>query len=138
MKNFPPVTALIIFSVASLLGQDVKTVPSPTPTPADDFDVVRISTKLVQVDVTVTDGKGKIVRDLRPDEIEIYQNGTRLGSNDNWKDSDQANISATGLAPTRDSESAIVLTLSPGEYTTVLRGKGNTTGNAVIEAYDLD
>ena len=75
---------------------------------------------------------------LQDPAIEIYQNGNKIGSNDNWKETDQANISATGLAPTNDAESAIVLTLAPGEYTMVLRGKGNTTGNAVIEAFDLD
>ena len=54
-----------------------NTVPLPTPTPRDDPDVVRISTNLVQVDVTVTDRDGKVVRDLRPGEIEIYQNGKK-------------------------------------------------------------
>ena len=38
---------------------------------------------------------------LQDPTIEIYQNGNKLGSNDNWKDTDQANILATGLAPTR-------------------------------------
>jgi VWFA-related protein len=51
--------------------------PSATPPPADDTDVVKITTALIQVDVTVTDNKGKIVTDLRPDEIEILENGER-------------------------------------------------------------
>lgn len=75
---------------------------------------------------------------LQDPTIEIYQNGTRIGANDNWKDTDETAIAATGLAPRNTAESAIVLTLSPCEYTTVLRGKNNTTGNGVIEAYDLD
>jgi Domain of unknown function (DUF4331) len=75
---------------------------------------------------------------LQDPTIEIYQNGNKIGTNDNWKDTDEANITATGLAPTNTAESAIVLTLAPGEYTMVLRGKNNTTGNGVIEAYDLD
>src|SRR5204863_10172049 len=44
--------------------------PSPSPTPADD-DVVKISTNLIQLDVTVTDRKGKAITDLRPEAIEI-------------------------------------------------------------------
>ena len=45
---------------------------------------------------------------------------------------------ATGLAPTNNLESAIVVTLNPGPYTAILSGKNNTTGVALIEAYDLN
>ncbi|MBP7476569.1 MAG: VWA domain-containing protein [Pyrinomonadaceae bacterium] len=53
-------------------------VPTPTgrPTPPDT-DVVKISTNLIQLDVTVTDSKGKVVTDLRADEIEVYENGEK-------------------------------------------------------------
>lgn len=47
----------------------------PTPTPDDD--VVKISTNLIQIDVTVTDKKGKIITDLKPEEFEIYENGKK-------------------------------------------------------------
>lgn len=50
--------------------------PGPTP-PGDDTDVVKITTALVQVDVTVTDRKGNVITDLRPEEIEIYENGEK-------------------------------------------------------------
>lgn len=49
--------------------------PSPTP-PADD-DVVKISTTLIQLDVTVTDSKGKVVTGLKPEDFEIYENGEK-------------------------------------------------------------
>src|SRR5438067_6726103 len=52
-------------------------VPIAKPTPPTENEVVKISTNLVQVDVSVTDKSGKIVRDLRSDEIEIYQNGKK-------------------------------------------------------------
>ncbi len=77
MKKFFPAVAFLLLSTARFFAQDVQTAPSPTPTPTDEPDVVKISTNLVQVDVTVTDSKGRIVRDLRPDEIEIYQNGKK-------------------------------------------------------------
>jgi VWFA-related protein len=51
--------------------------PSPTPSPKASDEVVRISTNLVQVDVTVTDKSGKIVRGLKPEDFEIYENGQR-------------------------------------------------------------
>src|SRR5205085_8939999 len=58
--------------------------------------------------------------------------------NDNWRDTQGAVIAATGLAPTDDLESAIDVTLPPGSYTAIVRGKNNTTGLALVEAYDLD
>ncbi|HKP69910.1 MAG TPA: VWA domain-containing protein [Pyrinomonadaceae bacterium] len=50
---------------------------SPTPLPADTGAVVKISTNLIQIDVTVKDRKGKVVTDLRPEEIEIFENGKK-------------------------------------------------------------
>jgi hypothetical protein len=58
--------------------------------------------------------------------------------NDNWRDTQEAAIQATGLAPTDDLESAIDATLVPGAYTAVVRGKNNTFGVALVEIYDLD
>jgi len=40
-----------------------------------DDDAVRITTNLVQVDAVVTDNKGKPVTDLRPEEVEIREDG---------------------------------------------------------------
>ena len=71
-RAFFPI-AVFLFSVAAVAAQDAI----PTPTPVDEGDVVKISTTLIQIDVTVTDRKGNIVRDLSPDEIEIYENGKK-------------------------------------------------------------
>lgn len=38
-------------------------------------DVVRISVNLVQIDVTVTDDKGRQVTDLRPEDFEVFEEG---------------------------------------------------------------
>ncbi len=70
--------------------------------------------------------------------LEIYQGSTLIATNDNWKDSQEAEITATGLAPTNDAESAIVADLAPGAYTMIIRGKNGTTGVALVEGYDLD
>jgi hypothetical protein len=64
--------------------------------------------------------------------------GSILATNDNWRDTQEAEIEATGIPPTNDAESAIVSTLAPGGYTAIVRGVGNTTGIALVEAYGLD
>src|SRR5438045_8130999 len=49
----------------------------------------------------------------------------------------RAAIEATGLAPTNDLESAILVTLAPGPYTAIVKGKNNGVGVGLVEAYDL-
>jgi len=63
---------------------------------------------------------------------------TLIAANDNWKSMQQAQIQATGLAPSNDFEAAILATLSPGAYTAFLQGKGATTGIGLAEIYDVD
>ena len=71
--------------------------------------------------------------------LELYDgSGALMTVNDNWRSSQQAEVDASTLAPTDDREPAIVATLSPGNYTAVARGIGNTTGIALVEMYDLD
>jgi VWFA-related protein len=63
--------AFILFS-SSVFGQ------TPTPTPSvEDNDPLKISTALIQADVTVTDQNGRLVTDLRPEELEVYENGKK-------------------------------------------------------------
>jgi hypothetical protein len=80
--------------------------------------------------------------------LELHD-GTRalIASNDNWQTTiiggiittDQvAAIQNSGLAPTQPSESAIIATLQPGNYTAIVRGRNTTTGVALVEVYDLD
>jgi len=70
--------------------------------------------------------------------LELYDaSGEIIGSNDNWKDSQRAELEASGLAPSDDRESAIVRVLTPGAYTAIVRGKDNSTGIALVEAYDV-
>jgi hypothetical protein len=70
--------------------------------------------------------------------LELHDgNGTTIASDDNWKDSQQSEIEATTIPPSKDLESAIVRTLVPGNYTAVLRGVNNSTGIGLIEVYNL-
>ena len=72
--------------------------------------------------------------------------GALIASNNNWQTTviggvitdDQVNaIRNSGHAPTQPSESAIIATLQPGNYTAIVRGVSNTTGVALVEVYDL-
>jgi hypothetical protein len=58
-------------------------------------------------------------------------------TNDNWRDSQEAEIIATGIPPANDLESAIVAVLEPGAYTAIVQGSNGGTGVAIVEVYDL-
>src|SRR5436190_1421826 len=57
----------------------------------------------------------------------------------NWRDAPNAQqIINTTIPPQNDLEPAILMNLTPGAYTTIVRGANGGTGIAVVEAYDLD
>jgi hypothetical protein len=79
-------------------------------------------------------------------QLELHDANSIIARNDDWQTtqiggiitSDQvAEIQNSGLAPTNPAESAIIATLQPGSYTAIVRGVNNTTGNALVEVYDL-
>lgn len=71
--------------------------------------------------------------------LELHNaDGSILATNDNWRDTQEAEIQATGIPPTKDAESAIRTTLAPGNYTAIVRGVGGTTGVALVEIYGLN
>jgi hypothetical protein len=72
--------------------------------------------------------------------MEVHDgNGGLLRDNDDWRDApNMSEIEATGLAPTDDKESAVLLLLPPGNYTSVIRGVGDTTGIGLAETYKLN
>ena len=47
-------------------------------------------------------------------------------------------IMNSGYAPGDGRESAIIADLPAGNYTAIVRGVNNTTGIALVEAYDLN
>lgn len=78
MKKFLPALIFALFSLISIAAQTPTPTPTVSPKPVDkDDDVVKISTTLIQLDVTVTDSKGKIVNDLKPEDFEVYENGEK-------------------------------------------------------------
>ena len=71
--------------------------------------------------------------------LELHNSsGQMLASNDNWRDaSNVEQIINTTIPPGNDLESAILMNLAPGAYTTIIRGANGGTGIALVEAYDL-
>src|SRR5438105_5023425 len=50
--------------------------PKPTPTPAPiEYDIVRVTSNLVVVPVSVTDAQGQPMRNLKPDDFRIEEDG---------------------------------------------------------------
>ena len=60
-----------------------------------------------------------------------------IATNDNWKDTQQASLDATGLPPTNDAESAIIITRPVGSTTAIVQGKNGGMGIALLEVYHL-
>ena len=84
-------------------------------------------------------GNFGVANALQDPTLELFDgNGTLLTTNDDWMDTQQAEIEATGLAPTDDRESAILATLPPGGYTAIVRGVLDTTGVGLVEVYHLE
>ena len=76
---------------------------------------------------------------LKDPSLELYDGfGVLIVSNDDWKDTQKTDIAATGIPPSNDRESAILMTLPPGSYTAIVRGKNDTTGVALVEVYGLN
>jgi len=70
--------------------------------------------------------------------LELHEPDGSVLTNDNWQATQAAEIQATGIAPGNNLESAIVVTLTPGAYTAILRGVNNGMGIGLLDVYDLD
>jgi hypothetical protein len=79
--------------------------------------------------------------------LELHDStGALIASNDNWGTTiiggiittDQvAAIRASGYAPTNEMESAMIVSLPPGNYTAIVRGINSTMGVGLVDLYDL-
>jgi hypothetical protein len=144
------------------IGPMASPSPSPTPTPTSTAQLQNISSRLrIQTGNNVgiagfvvggTEPKKLLIRGLGPTlaqfnvtgvmqdpTLELHDgSGSLITTNDNWKDTQQAEITATQLAPPADAEAAILATLRPGAYTAIQMGVGGGTGVGLIEVYDVD
>ena len=78
--------------------------------------------------------------------IEVYKNADVIAANDNWGSNSNAEditatatrIGAGSIGSGDATSSALLLTLSPGVYSFIARGKLGTSGIALLEVYDAD
>jgi hypothetical protein len=99
--------------------------------------------------ITGTEPKAVIIRGIGPSltmpgaladpTMEVHgPSGEYLGANDNWNDAlSRQEIIDSGLAPVNELEPALWGVINPGPYTVIIRGKNDTTGIGLFEAYDL-
>jgi uncharacterized delta-60 repeat protein len=153
--------ALVIVATAKsgvTTSSDVIAVTADTPS-----RIVNVSTRMFTdigdnaliggVIVAGADSKKIVVRALGPSvgaagiagamqnpTLELRNgNGVLFAQNDNWRnDSAATAIKSLGLQPSDDRESALLATVSPGNYTAVVRGANEESGVALVEVYDLD
>ncbi len=101
--------------------------------------------------ITGTEAKDVLIRGIGPSlsspglsgvladpTLELHLPDGSVVSNDNWKDTQEQEITDTIIPPTNNLESAILATLQPGAYTVILAGKDGGTGIGLVEVYDLD
>ena len=65
---------LLLFSVGTFM---VSAFASPAQKADSNVTVVRITVNMVQLDVAVTDGKGRYITGLGPENFEVYEDGIR-------------------------------------------------------------
>lgn len=96
-------------------------------------------------------GQGVVVRAIGPDltalgipgalpepTLELRDaSGTLVAFNDDWRDTQEQEIQESALAPNDNRDSTILTALVPGHYTTIIRGRDNAAGLALVEVYAL-
>ena len=79
-----------------------------------------------------------ITNALADPSLEIHNaSGVTIATNDDWRDSQRAELQATGLAPSNDLESASVQTLPSGNYTAIVSGFHGSVGVGLVEVYNV-
>ena len=134
--------------------------PMPTPVPPPAAQAINLSTRMFVQSGDNVGIAGFIITGSAPKHLLLRGLGPSMGhgfrdvlddpvlelhgpggfatiTNNNWRDTQEDEIEATGLPPGHNVESAIDATLAPGAYTAVVRGNTPGTGSALVEIYDL-
>lgn len=94
--RFPLLCAALILLTYAVAAQN----PPPQSTPAqviEENDVVKITTKLVQIDAVVTDKDSNQITNLTTDDFEVFQDGIKQKiTNFSYIDTPEAKISKSG------------------------------------------
>jgi hypothetical protein len=79
------------------------------------------------------------IADVLPDPVlELHDNSGGVITNDDAGDTQAAELEANGMLPNNSLESAMIVTLQPGMYTSVVRDKNGGAGVGLVEVYDLN
>jgi hypothetical protein len=144
------------------IGPMASASPVPSPTPTAPAQLQNISSRLlIQTGNNVgiagfviggSEAKKLLIRGLGPTltqfnvtgvmpnpTLKLYDgSGSLITTNDDWKSTQEAAITATDLAPPNDLEAAILAALQPGAYTVILADASGAAGVGLLEVYDLD
>jgi hypothetical protein len=78
---------------------------------------------------------------LADPELTIFDGNKPINSNDDWAGNAEIASVADSIGafplPAGSKDAVLMITLAPGVYTAQVRGKGNTTGNALVEVYEI-
>ena len=72
--------------------------------------------------------------------LELYSGQNKVGENDDWTGTQAVELAAKVGAfalPAGSADSALLAYFPPGAYTAQLTGPANTSGNALIEVYEV-
>lgn len=75
---------------------------------------------------------------LQDPTLELHDANGSVYFHDDWRETQETEITATTIAPRNDREPAILGTFVPGNYTAIVRGKNGTTGIGLVEAYKIN
>ncbi len=163
--SIDPVTGFLTGSLSGSPAAGALTGAASTPTPAADGFLRNLSTRgfvgsggSVLVGGFVINGstpKQLLIRAIGPTlgdygvtgevsdpQLELYHNGAVIAANDNWGTAGGVPAASTAVGaftlPSGSKDAALVATLSPGLYSTVVSGVGNASGVGLVEIYDVD
>ena len=120
---YPFLAVFLIAASYCLYAQSEQPQGSrPEGAPKPPEYVYRTTTRLVILDVVATDAQGRTVPDLKPDEVQIFENGK-----------EQTKRDFSFLHPDPQQAAQLVnLHLPPDVYTNVQQYKGNSSYNIIL------
>lgn len=79
-----------------------------------------------------------VTNPVQATQISLYSGSQLIASNNGWRNNANAGeITASGLAPTNDRESALQVALEPGAYTVIVSSGDGSTGIGLVEVFGV-
>lgn len=119
----------------------ISLVNISTRVPVRPGDGVGIAGFIVRTTATkrlMVRGLGPTLNGLADPILEVRNaSGGVIATSDNWRAAQQAEITASGLAPKFDNEAAVIINVSGGNYTAIFKDKNDANGTGLVEVYDI-